>query len=106
MRVCVRGSLSFETGSKNAVIPMSVSPGRMLSGLFVVGAQERRGLRLGLRNEKGGGTPRGCLAQFQPGAHSLMEGQEMRSGACGHLLGVIFPHWSFSSEGSVSNLIC
>lgn len=35
----------------------------------------------------------------------FMGGQEMRSWAYGHLPRVIFPNWSFSSGGSVSNLI-
>ena len=69
--------------------------------MFAVETLERRGTGLRWHNEED--EPLGWLLGSGPAQSplSFMEGQEIRSWAYGHLPGVIFPNWSFSSVGLV-----
>lgn len=104
--ICVTGSLLFQIDTKSVVILLSLSPGPMLSGLFAVGTLERSGEAWAGTGCGGRGDLGPLLRALPAECPSFMEGQELRSRDCGHLLGVLFSNWSFSSEGSISSLIC
>lgn len=105
MCIYVRDVLLFLIENKNVVILMSMPPGKAFSEIFAVKTLERIGTGLSHCNEEE--EPMGWLVGSVPAQNSLffMEGQEIRSWAYGHLLELIFPNWSFSSGGLVSNLI-